>query len=109
MEEQQVVTIIFSKSNFQRNNLYTYLMDKYIDAPEETLTEAMKMLTLSMMRPDLAFEQMKVSTYKELVDRVVLEVAYGRRVDVLDSIEREMINKFGSINVSKFAAKLSFI
>lgn len=84
-------------------------MEKYIDVPMEKLNEAMKLLTLAMMRPDLAFDSMKVITYKELVDRVIIDVAYNRRIPILDSIETDMTNKFGSTNVSKFALKLSFI
>lgn len=69
----------------------------------------MKMLTLAMMRPDVSFDSLKVTTYKQLIDRVIIEVAYSNAVPILDFIEADMMKKFGSSNVSKFANKLSFI
>jgi hypothetical protein len=84
-------------------------MEKYIDLPVEKLSEAMKLLTLAMMRPDISFDSMKVTTYKELVDRIIMNVAYDKRISILEFIETDMANRFGSSNVSKFALKLSFI
>lgn len=55
MEEQRIVMLTFSRSNFQRNNIYSYLMERYCDLPVDVLTQAMKMMTVGMMRPDIVF------------------------------------------------------
>lgn len=49
-------------------------MEKYSHHPLNSLTEAMKMLTVAMMKPDNSTKTLKVSTYKELVDVVMIEV-----------------------------------
>lgn len=49
-------------------------MEKYSHHPLHSLTEAMKMLTVAMMKPDTSTKALKVSTYKELVDAVMIEV-----------------------------------
>lgn len=107
-EQEQILKLIFEKSNFERNNIFSYLMEKYSDFPQPKLTEAMKMLTLAMMRPDISFDAMKVRTYKELVDRVMREVSYGKRVPILDSIETEMREKFGTVNIVNHLGKITF-
>ena len=49
-------------------------MEKYSHHPLHSLTEALKMLTVAMMKPDISTKALKVSTYKELVDAVMIEV-----------------------------------
>lgn len=107
MEEQQILLLIFSKSNFQRNNVYSYLMEKHLDLPIEVLAQAMKMMTVAMMRPDISFQEISVGTYNELVSRIVLEIACNRRVPILEAIHEDMVKKFGSTNIA-MGDKMSF-
>lgn len=64
--------LIFVRSNFQRNNFYSYLMDNYWNLPLDVLAQVMKMITLAMMRPDIAFKSLPVRTYRELVDFLLI-------------------------------------
>lgn len=44
------------------------------------------MITLAMMRPDIALDEMRVNTYKELVEQVMISVSYNRGIKVLSMI-----------------------
>ena len=50
----------------------------------------MKMLVLVMMRPDQAVDRLRVLTYRELVDFVMVEVSHERVPPVLMEIEEEL-------------------
>ena len=50
----------------------------------------MKLITIAMMRPDLTIDELRVRSYKELIDRIMLEVANRRVPPVLVKIEQAM-------------------
>jgi hypothetical protein len=101
-EEEKILQLVFHHSNFQRSNLYNFLLEKYAGLPCEKLSEVMKLMTIAMMRPDISTEGLRVNTYKELADRLMLDVANRHVPEVLVSIERDFRQRFGSCNIDKF-------
>ena len=63
----------------------------------------MKLLTVAMMKPEISVDALRVNSYKELVDLVMIDLAHGRVSDVLSGIENDMMNAHRHNNISYFA------
>lgn len=57
------------------------------------------MMTVAMMRPDVAFQELTVRTYQELVDFIISEIVSNRKVPILQEIYKYMNEKFGANNL----------
>ena len=81
-------------------------MEKYSHHPQNSLTKAMKMLTVAMMKPDTSTKALKVSTYKELVDVVMTEVSKGTTPKVLIEIHEDMKTNLRTNRIGLYADKI---
>ena len=76
------------------------MQEKYATYPQEKLVDVMKMLTIAIMRPDLSLDALRVRTYKEMLDLMMIEVARGSTPQVIVDIEKELREKFHAININ---------
>lgn len=87
-EEANIVTMILRTSNFQRFTVYSFLMEKYHSINRDVLSKAMEMICVAFLRPDRAYEAMGVSTYRELVDFVMTQACFEKKIPILESIRK---------------------
>jgi len=67
----------------------------------------MRMMATAWIRPDMAFDALRVGTYRELVDFVMREV-FGRRVpSVILAIEEDVLKGFKSDNIKRYGNSIS--
>lgn len=82
-EEGRIVNLVLQDSNFQRVTIYSYLMEKYSNITSSFLSRAMEMLVLASMRPEIAYERLRVSTYRQLVDSIMIELSANKTIPIL--------------------------
>ena len=82
------------------------MMEKYSGCPSNKLTDAMKLLAVTIMKPEIAVDALGVKSYKELVDLILKELAYGRVPGILVEVEMEMRQAHHSNNIDTYAANI---
>ena len=53
------------------------------------------MLVLAFMRPEVSFEALRVRTYRQLIDCVMVELLSNKRIPVLETILDEIKQNVG--------------
>jgi hypothetical protein len=68
------------------------------------LADAMLLLAVAVMRPDITFDELRVSTYRELVDLIMREVANNRIPPIIVEMQHEVAAKYRSDRILKYGS-----